>query len=446
MKFITNTSDLAKFLNKKIKFNALIKSISTDTRSLKKNSLFIAIKGENFDGNDFVDEALSKGSNIIIADNKRFKNNKDKRIIWVNDSIKALKTISNNIIEDYGGNVIAITGSNGKTTTTNIIGKTLKNNSKTLKNFNNEIGMPLSLMNASSKSKNLIFEIGASKLNDIDYLSKILQPNVGLITNIGNSHLESLKNIDGVFKVKSEIVKNIKKNGFLVVPNDNKKHLNKWKKMRSDITTISFGMNDDSDFYPTDVKIKQNGLSFLVTSRLLEKPIKISSSLEGVHNVKNILSACAVHYCLGQNLQDFSKSISFSKLDNLRQVKYKWLKGSTLIDDSYNANPDSTKKSIDLLSNYNKKTVLLLGDMLELGRYKNKLHKEVGEYAKSKGISKLIAFGNLTRHSIDGFGKNGIFFNDETKLKNYLRKNITSKNVILIKGSRGMKMERFIDV
>ena len=446
MKFITNTSDLAKFLNKKIKFNALIKSISTDTRSLKKNSLFIAIKGENFDGNDFVDEALSKGANIIIADNKRFKNNKDKRIIWVNDSIKALKTISNNIIKDYGGNVIAITGSNGKTTTTNIISKTLKNNSKTLKNFNNEIGMPLSLMNASSKSKNLIFEIGASKLNDIDYLSKILQPNVGLITNIGNSHLESLKNIDGVFKVKSEIVKNIKKNGFLVVPSDNKKHLNKWKKMRSDITTISFGMKDDSDFYPIDVKIKQNGLSFLVTSRLLEKPIKISSSLEGVHNVKNILSACAVHYCLGQNLQDFSKLISLSKLDNLRQVKYKWLKGSTLIDDSYNANPDSTKKSIDLLSNYNKKTVLLLGDMLELGRYKNKLHKEVGEYAKSKGISKLIAFGNLTRHSIDGFGKNGIFFNDETKLKNYLRKNITSKNVILIKGSRGMKMERFIDV
>ena len=446
MKFITNTSDLAKFLNKKIKFNALIKSISTDTRSLKKNSLFIAIKGENFDGNDFVDEALLKGSNIIIADNKRFKNNKDKRIIWVNDSIKALKTISNNIIKDYGGNVIAITGSNGKTTTTNIIGKTLKNSSKTLKNFNNEIGMPLSLMNASFKSKNLIFEIGASKLNDIDYLSKILQPNVGLITNIGNSHLESLKNIDGVFKVKSEIVKNIKKNGFLVVPNNNKKHLNKWKKMRSDITTISFGMKDDSDFYPIDIKIKQNGLSFLVTSRLLEKPIKISSSLEGVHNVKNILSACAVHYCLGQNLQDFSKSISLSKLDNLRQVKYKWLKGSTLIDDSYNANPDSTKKSIDLLSNYNKKTVLLLGDMLELGRYKNKLHKEVGEYAKSKGISKLIAFGNLTRHSIDGFGKNGIFFNDETKLKNYLRKNITSKNVILIKGSRGMKMERFIDV
>ena len=225
MKFIGNTLDVAKFLDRKIKFNEVIKSISTDTRSLKKDSLFIAIKGKNFDGNDFVDEALSKGSNIIIADNKRFKNNKDKRIIWVNDSIKALKTISNNIIKDYGGNVIAITGSNGKTTTTNIIGKILKNNSKTLKNFNNEIGMPLSLMNASFKSKNLIFEIGASKFKDIDYLSKILKPNIGVITNIGNSHLESLKNINGVFQVKSEIVKNIEKNGFLIVPNDNRKHL-----------------------------------------------------------------------------------------------------------------------------------------------------------------------------------------------------------------------------
>ena len=446
MKFISNTLDIAKFLDIKIKFNEVIKSISTDTRSLKKDSLFIAIKGKNFDGNDFVNDALAKGSNIIIADNKRFKNNKNKRIIYVNNSIKALSKISNNIIKNYHGNVIAITGSNGKTTTTNIIGKTLKNNSKTLKNFNNEIGMPLSLMNASSDSKNLIFEIGASKFKDIDYLSKILKPNIGLITNIGNSHLESLKNINGVFQVKSEIVKNIKKNGFLIVPNDNSKHLSAWRKMRSDITVISFGMNSDSDFYPTDIKIKSNGLSFLATSRLLEKTIKISTSLEGYHNIKNILSAFAVHYCLGQDLQYFSKSIRISKLDNLRQIKHKWLKGSTLIDDSYNANPDSTKKSIDLLSNYNKKTVLLLGDMLELGTFKKKLHKEIGEYAKSKGINKLIAFGELTKHSIEAFGKNGFFFNNEAKLKDYLRKNITSKNVILIKGSRGMKMERFIDV
>ena len=140
------------------------------------------------------------------------------------------------------------------------------------------------------------------------------------------------------------------------------------------------------------------------------------------------------------------KKLNSDKLRGLRQIKSKWIKGSTLINDTYNANPDSTKKSIDLLSNYKKNTVLVLGDMLELGRYKNKLHKEVGMYAKKKGIDVLLGYGGLTKYTIDGFGKEGIFFKDEKDLKAYLKQNITSKNVILIKGSRGMKMERFINV
>ena len=214
MKFIANTTDLSIFLGIPIKKLQQIKSISSDTRAIKKDSLFIAIKGKNFDGNDFVEEALVKGAVIVITDNKRYKNNTNKKIIYVEDTISALKKISQNIIKDYQGTVIAITGSNGKTTTTNIIAKTLRNNSKTLKNYNNEIGVPLSIMNASSKSKYLVLEIGASKFKDIDYLSRIIKPYIGVITNIGNSHLEILKNIDGVFKVKSELIKNIQKKGI----------------------------------------------------------------------------------------------------------------------------------------------------------------------------------------------------------------------------------------
>ena len=153
MKFIANTADLSIFLGIPIKKPQSIKSISSDTRAIKKDSLFIAIKGKNFDGNDFVEEALVKGAVIVITDNKRYKNNTNKKIIYEEDTISALKKISQNIIKDYQGTVIAITGSNGKTTTTNIIAKTLRNNSKTLKNYNNEIGVPLSIMNASSKSK-----------------------------------------------------------------------------------------------------------------------------------------------------------------------------------------------------------------------------------------------------------------------------------------------------
>ena len=446
MKFIANTSDLNRYLGVDIAGNIPIKSISTDTRSIKKNSLFIAIKGENFDGNDFVEDAITKGALYAIADKKKYENQKNKKIIYVKNTVKALKKISGNIINEYKGKVIAVTGSNGKTTTTNIISKTLKNNSKTLKNFNNEIGMPLSIMNASSKSKNLVLEIGASKFGDIDYLSKILKPHVGVITNIGHSHLEKLGNINGVFEVKSELIKNIKKNGFLIVPSDNKEHLDRWKKLRNDINILTFGIESAADFYASKINLKENGLSFVIRSNLIKKPIQIKTSIEGKHNIKNILASFAVHFCLKEDLENFVNILKVNKLNTLRQIKSKWINGSVLIDDTYNANPDSTKKSIDLLSNYNKNTVLILGDMLELGRYKKQLHKEVGVYAKKRGINIILGYGDLTKYAVDGFGKKAIFFKDEENLKSYLRENITSKDVILIKGSRGMKMEKFKNV
>ena len=446
MKFIANTSDLNRYLGVDIAGNIPIKSISTDSRSIKKNSLFIAIKGENFDGNDFVEEAITKGALYAIADKKKYDNQKNKKIIYVKNTVKALKKISGNIINEYKGKVIAVTGSNGKTTTTNIISKTLKNNSKTLKNFNNEIGMPLSIMNASSKSKNLVLEIGASKFGDIDYLSKILKPHVGVITNIGHSHLEKLGNVNGVFEVKSELINNIKKNGFLIVPSDNKEHLDRWKKLRNDINILTFGIESGADFYASKINLKENGLSFVIRSNLIKKPIQIKTSIEGKHNIKNILASFAVHFCLKEDLENFVNILKVNKLNTLRQIKSKWINGSVLIDDTYNANPDSTKKSIDLLSNYNKNTVLILGDMLELGRYKKQLHKEVGVYAKRRGINIILGYGDLTKYAVDGFGKKAIFFKDEENLKSYLRENITSKDVILIKGSRGMKMEKFKNV
>ena len=446
MKFIANTSDLKKYLGVDIADNIPIKSISTDTRSIKKNSLFIAIKGENFDGNDFVEEAITKGALYAIADKKKYENQKNKKIIYVKNTVKALKKISGNIINEYKGKVIAVTGSNGKTTTTNIISKTLKNNSKTLKNFNNEIGMPLSIMNASSKSKNLVLEIGASKFGDIDYLSKILKPHVGVITNIGHSHLEKLGNVNGVFEVKSELINNIKKNGFLIVPSDNKEHLDRWKKLRNDINILTFGIESAADFYASKINFKENGLSFVIRSNLIKKPIQIKTSIEGKHNIKNILASFAVHFCLKEDIENFVNILKENKLNALRQIKSKWINGSILIDDTYNANPDSTKKSIDLLSNYNKNTVLVLGDMLELGRYKKQLHKEVGVYAKKMGINVILGYGDLTKYAVDGFGKKAIFFKDEENLKSYLKENITSKDVILIKGSRGMEMEKFKNV
>jgi UDP-N-acetylmuramoyl-tripeptide--D-alanyl-D-alanine ligase len=446
MKFISNSNDLSKFLEKSIKKNIKIKSISTDSRTLKKDSLFIAIKGNFFDGNDYIEEAFKRGSCLAITDNKKFKHSKNKKVIYVNSSLLALKKITKNIIKQYEGNIIGITGSNGKTTTTMIIANSLKSSSSTLKNFNNEIGMPLSILNANPKSKNLVIEMGAAKPKDIHYLSSILKPSVGVITNIGNSHLENLKNTEGVLNVKSELVSNIKHNGFLVVPNENAKHLKFWRNIRNDIHIRTFGLKSNADFYSRNIVMKSNKTEFEICSKKYNLTIPISTTLLGDHNIKNILAAFAASYCINNTEEAFLNGIKRLSVNNMRQKQSKWIRGSLLIDDTYNANPESVKKSIDLTKNFKtKRTIFILGDMKELGRYRKKLHKEVGAYAKKQKVDLFVGFGELTRFSVDAFGKNGFFFSDKEQLHKFLVNNIQRNDLVILKGSRGMQMEQFIN-
>ena len=444
MKFITNSNDLSKYLDTPIKKNIQIKDISIDSRTIKKDSLFIAINGENFNGNDYVDEAIHKGACLAITDSKKYKTSKNKNIIYVNNSISALKKITSNILKSFDGNVVGITGSNGKTTTTKIIANVLSKSSSTLNNYNNEIGMPLSIFNAKQNSKNLVIEMGAAKPGDIKYLSSILKPNIGVITNIGNSHLEKLKNIKGVLKVKSELVSNIKNGGYLVVPNENKEHLKFWEKIIRGKELITFGTEKNADFYAINIKSSIKKQEFNIISDKYNIDHKIKTSLSGVHNIKNILAAFAVSYLIENSPKLFNQRLE--KNTQVRQKQQKWIRGSLLIDDTYNANPESVKKAIDFLSNSNKRKVFIMGDMLELGRYRKKMHADVGQYAKRKKVDVFLGFGELTKYAVSGYGKNGLFFNNENDLKKFIKENIKSGDIVLIKGSRGIKMERFINV
>ncbi|NCU87915.1 MAG: UDP-N-acetylmuramoyl-tripeptide--D-alanyl-D-alanine ligase [Proteobacteria bacterium] len=444
MKFITNSNDLSKYLDTPIKKNIQIKDISIDSRTIKKDSLFIAINGENFNGNDYVDEAIHKGACLVITDSKKYKTSKNKNIIYVNNSISALKKITSNILKSFDGNVVGITGSNGKTTTTKIIANVLSKSSSTLNNYNNEIGMPLSIFNAKQNSKNLVIEMGAAKPGDIKYLSSILKPNIGVITNIGNSHLEKLKNIKGVLKVKSELVSNIKNGGYLVVPNENKEHLKFWEKIIRGKELITFGTEKNADFYAINIKSSIKKQEFNIISDKYNIDHKIKTSLSGVHNIKNILAAFAVSYLIENSPKLFNQRLE--KNTQVRQKQQKWIRGSLLIDDTYNANPESVKKAIDFLSNSNKRKVFIMGDMLELGRYRKKMHADVGQYAKRKKVDVFLGFGELTKYAVSGYGKNGLFFNNENDLKKFIKENIKSGDIVLIKGSRGIKMERFINV
>ena len=444
MKFITNSNDLSKYLDIPIKKNIQIKDISIDSRTIKKDSLFIAINGENFNGNDYVDEAIHKGACLVITDSKKYKTSKNKNIIYVNNSISALKKITSNILKSFDGNVVGITGSNGKTTTTKIIANVLSKSSSTLNNYNNEIGMPLSIFNAKQNSKNLVIEMGAAKPGDIKYLSSILKPNIGVITNIGNSHLEKLKNIKGVLKVKSELVSNIKNGGYLVVPNENKEHLKFWEKIIRGKELITFGTEKNADFYAINIKSSIKKQEFNIISDKYNIDHKIKTSLSGVHNIKNILAAFAVSYLIENSPKLFNQRLE--KNTQVRQKQQKWIRGSLLIDDTYNANPESVKKAIDFLSNSNKRKVFIMGDMLELGRYRKKMHADVGQYAKRKKVDVFLGFGELTKYAVSGYGKNGLFFNNENDLKKFIKENIKNGDIVLIKGSRGIKMERFINV
>ena len=446
MKFINNSNDLAKLLNIKIDKDIKISNVSTDTRDLKPESLFFAIKGEKFNGNDYVENAIKKGACLVITDSKRFKGSNKKRIIYVNNTVVSLRKIAKNILESFEGNVIGITGSNGKTTTTKIISSVLNKSSGTLKNYNNEIGMPLSIINANPKAKHLVIEMGAAKPKDIQYLSSVLKPNIGLITNIGNSHLEKLKNIDGVLKVKSELISNIRKDGYLIVPNENSKHLSFWKSIRNDINVITFGIKKSADFYPEEIKYSLNKSKFIIKSKKYNINMHIETSLSGEHNLKNILASYAVSYIVKNSDEIFSTKLKNNLDSIIRQKQSKWIRDSVLIDDTYNANPESVKKALDLLATSSKRKIVVLGDMLELGRLRKKMHKDVGKYAATKKIDIFLGFGDLTKYAVEGFGKNGIFFNDEILLREFLKKNIQSKDIVLIKGSRGMKMERYIDV
>jgi UDP-N-acetylmuramoyl-tripeptide--D-alanyl-D-alanine ligase len=368
MKFINNSNDLAKLLNIKIAKDIKISNVSTDTRDLKPESLFFAIKGEKFNGNDYVENAIKKGACLVITDSKRFKGSNKKRIIYVNNTVVSLRKIAKNILKSFEGNVIGITGSNGKTTTTKIISSVLNKSSGTLKNYNNEIGMPLSIINANPKAKHLVIEMGAAKPKDIQYLSSVLKPNIGLITNIGNSHLEKLKNIDGVLKVKSELISNIKKDGYLIVPNENSKHLSFWKSLRNDINVITFGIKKSADFYPEEIKYSLNKSKFIIKSKKYNTNIHIETSLSGEHNLKNILASYAVSYIVKNSDEIFSTKLKNNLDSIIRQKQSKWIRGSVLIDDTYNANPESVKKALDLLATSSKRKIVVLGDMLELGR------------------------------------------------------------------------------
>jgi UDP-N-acetylmuramoyl-tripeptide--D-alanyl-D-alanine ligase len=446
MKLIKNTQDLLTSLKLDAKSGLPIRNFQIDSRKVIKNSVFFGLTGLKEDGSLYANDAIRKGASLAIVKEGKILNSsaKSSKIILVKSPEKCLIESARIAMGRYKGDVIGVTGSNGKTTTKNILKNCINNSYATFQNYNNEIGLPLCALELDSKNTAAIFEMGAAKLGDIDLLSKIIKPNIGIITHIGHSHLDGLNSVRGVLEVKSELISNIKKDGIAIVPDG--KYLNHWKKMRDDIGFYTFGKKSSASYFPSQIQMTKQGLSFFIESIHLKKRIQIKTKLLGMHNVLNILASFAAIHAAQLNIEEFVDGLRGLVNPPQRLELKTWAKQSQVIDDTYNANPDSMRAALDVLCQFQGRKVAILGDMAELGRYRKKLHIGLGDYAKIHGVDILLGYGDLIRHTAFAFGDNGFFFNDKKELIDFLKKNLVGKENILLKGSRSMRMEEILDL
>ncbi len=418
--------------------DGFVEKISTDSREIDEATLFIALKGERFDANDFVEDVLSKGAKAVVC--SRY-NGEDERVILVEDTGKALLDIAAGYRQNFDIPFVALTGSVGKTTTKGMIYAVLSEKFNTLRtegNLNNEIGVPKTLFRLEKRHQAAVIEMGMNHFGEISRLSKTVCPDIGVITNVGTAHIENLGSRNGILKAKSEILDGMKKGSPLVINGDSD-ILNKVS--ADDYKVIRFGL-DGGDVVAENIDPSQLGSGFTVNYNGQRAQAFVPT--QGVHNVYNGLCAIAVGLLLGMTLDECVRGLRNFSPEGMRQ-KITSVKGMVFIEDCYNANLDSMCAALETLKSLKiNRTVAVLGDMLELGDFSKEAHQRVGEKALETECDMVITFGEAAKNIANSFiekGGSGKAFTDKSELTKYLRESLKEGDTVLFKGSRGMKME-----
>lgn len=426
--------------------------ISTDSRRILEGELFIPIEGEKFDGHNFIVDAFEKGASGTLCEStpEEILKYENKSVIKVDSTIYSLEEIARHFRNSFKNlKVVCITGSNGKTTTKEMTASILSVNNNVLKNtgnLNNNIGLPLTLLKLNEKNNYCVAEIGMNDFGEIRRLTEIANPDVGAITNIGRAHLEKLLTLEGVAKAKGELVEKFDNNNTFIVNADDD-----WVKKISDSVEckkISYGLKS----YDVDIKaqnIKTDGLSSISFEvQLPESKFKTHIRGIGIHNVLNALCASSIAYSFGCSSDEIQAGLERYSPSYMRLEIMESPQGYKIINDSYNANPDSMTKALEELSRLKNgnKTIAILGDMLELGTNSSNEHRQIGEIIKNLGIDLVITYGEFSKNILDGLssqiiGQHADTHDDAAKI---LLDKALPGDIVLIKGSRGMKMEEVI--
>lgn len=420
--------------------------ISTDSRSIKKGEFFIALKGNNFDGSGFAGDALKNGAvGAMVCGGDVRSDDPRKILIKVDDTTKALQKIAAFHRSEFGIPVIAITGSNGKTTVKEMTALVLSDKYNVLKNEgtkNNHIGVPLTLLRMNSRHEICVLELGMNHKGEIRSLCEIARPDVAVITNVGPSHMEYFNSLDEVFEAKCEIFENIGKGGTIIINGDDA-YLSRIKNGKR---VVRFGIGEYNDLRASGIKTGSGKISFK-----LNGGTKFDLNLIGVHNVYNALAAISVGRKFGVSAGSMARSLESYRPVSMR-LDIRDINGVKVINDAYNSNPLSMKCAIEALVRYPAESRwVIAGDMLELGERSEEFHSMIGKELAISGVHGLLTVGRMSRFMCEAAGQSGIDrtrtwhceSHDEAVL--ILKKVIKKGDVVLVKGSRGMHMEKVID-
>jgi len=447
--------NLAKFLGGRYlgASNVIPQGVTIDSRKVKDGDLFFAIKGENVDGHHYLDAALANGAvGAVISDLQAVEEHLDKNLLICENPIRVLQDLAKLIRQNIMLPVIAVTGSTGKTTTKDMVFSILKEKLNTVKtegNYNNEIGLPMTLCGINDDHQALVLEMGMRGLGEISFLCNMAQPTHGIITNIGQVHAELLGSQEKIAQAKAELLNFISPHGAVFLNTKDRQLLNPWlEKCQGDVSW--FGLDSKADIRAGDINyLGEEGSRFTVY--FAGDTEKIGLNIPGDHNILNALAAIGIARSLDISWQEIKRGLASVELTDMRLQIENSSQGAKIINDTYNANPASMEAAIKVLSEIpSERKVAVLGDMYELGIYEESEHYHMGQIVHEENIDLLVAVGKLGKLIGQGAIQAGMkaekvkFHDNNINALEYLKEITSSADLILVKGSRGMKMETIV--